>query len=572
MWAYYDVDLGGTGLAVTGALTLPFDADLAVSVESATLAHLWTFTGTTWISRSFDSLSWPWAAEFAHDPDRGGTELYFMFEECCRSTDAFDHYRMLAFAMDDAGSVWSAFPTHNALDGPFEYFYQWPILVDHYDLLKQPVSAQQPYVTMRFSSLPPSQKTLSSGETVTYVVELTNVEDKDAYDLTFQATASSGMTFQSLQGATCSPACTPGDTWWVELASLPGEATHAITFTAQLDGDLSGLAHVTATVQLTTTAGAIAHTLDLDPPAVTINRNPGGVVGTGWQAITGSADDALGAGVALVEVSQDGNSWQPATGTRFWSAALDVPAGTSWPLYARATDYHGLVSPVETVTFTIDTVAPLITPTVPAVITDSVVLIDGLARDPAPAGARVQSVAVQLDNQSAAWRSATLYAIDAGGQQSWRYVWAVPYESNVAHRLRFRATDYAGNVTVTGWYDVVVQTLPNQAPVADAGVDQSVNTNATVILDGSSSYDPDGHALAFRWTQTGGTLVTLSDAAAISPTFTAPVATGVLSFTLSVTDSLGLSDPTPDEVQVLVAEYRNYLPLVLNGASSPAQQ
>ena len=49
---------------------------------------------------------------------------------------------------------------------------------------------------------------------------------------------------------------------------------------------------------------------------------------------------------------------------------------------------------------------------------------------------------------------------------------------------------------------------------------------------------------------------------AVAPVFTAPSDPAVLTFTLVVTDSLGLADPTPDEVAVTVIEYYVYLPLV----------
>ena len=111
--------------------------------------------------------------------------------------------------------------------------------------------------------------------------------------------------------------------------------------------------------------------------------------------------------------------------------------------------------------------------------------------------------------------------------------------------------------------DTVVITVTNQPPVADAGLDQSVNTLTEVTLDGSGSSDPDGDLpLAYLWTQTGGPAVTISDPTVVTPTFTAPGDPTVLTFTLTVTDSLGLAS-APDEVVITVETYRVYLPLVV---------
>jgi chitinase len=83
----------------------------------------------------------------------------------------------------------------------------------------------------------------------------------------------------------------------------------------------------------------------------------------------------------------------------------------------------------------------------------------------------------------------------------------------------------------------------NQAPAANAGSDQTVNTAAAVSLSGTGT-DPENGALTYQWRQTGGTPVTLSNPTSARTNFTAPgIATGTatLTFELRVTDAAGLS-------------------------------
>src|SRR5690606_17673400 len=104
----------------------------------------------------------------------------------------------------------------------------------------------------------------------------------------------------------------------------------------------------------------------------------------------------------------------------------------------------------------------------------------------------------------------------------------------------------------------------NNAPTADAGGDQTVTAGRTVTLDGSGSSDPDGHTpLTYGWTQTGGPIVTLSSAGVVSPTFLAPNSAVTLTFSLTVTDSLGLAGASPDEVTVTVDRLYTNLPLII---------
>lgn len=78
----------------------------------------------------------------------------------------------------------------------------------------------------------------------------------------------------------------------------------------------------------------------------------------------------------------------------------------------------------------------------------------------------------------------------------------------------------------------------NAAPVAHAGIPQTVAGGSAVTLDGSASSDPDNDALSYAWTQTGGTIVTLANATSAQANFTAPSSAQqqVLNFTLRVTD------------------------------------
>ena len=89
----------------------------------------------------------------------------------------------------------------------------------------------------------------------------------------------------------------------------------------------------------------------------------------------------------------------------------------------------------------------------------------------------------------------------------------------------------------------------NRAPLAAAGINQTVDELSAVTLDGSTSSDSDaGTSLTYSWSQTAGTTVTLSSTTVSQPTFDAPDVTAVntpdtLTFRLTVSDgSLTASD------------------------------
>jgi len=108
--------------------------------------------------------------------------------------------------------------------------------------------------------------------------------------------------------------------------------------------------------------------------------------------------------------------------------------------------------------------------------------------------------------------------------------------------LRLTVVDDGG---ATGSDDVSItirSPLANTAPVANAGVDDTVNAGDVVTLQGGGE-DPDGDPLIYLWRQTNGTPVAINNANTPNATFEAPAVTVTteLTFELTVSDDKGAS-------------------------------
>ncbi len=86
-------------------------------------------------------------------------------------------------------------------------------------------------------------------------------------------------------------------------------------------------------------------------------------------------------------------------------------------------------------------------------------------------------------------------------------------------------------------------TYVNRPPTANAGPNQAPDEHTVVTLDGSGSSDPDMNELTYSWSQLSGPSVTLSDASAQMPTFTAPF---VDRFEADIVMQLLVDDGYPD--------------------------
>jgi len=108
-------------------------------------------------------------------------------------------------------------------------------------------------------------------------------------------------------------------------------------------------------------------------------------------------------------------------------------------------------------------------------------------------------------------------------------------------------------------------TTPNQAPVANAGSNQTITLPAsTATLNGSASSDPDGTIAGYQWSQTSG-----PSASTLSSTSTANITVsnlvqGTYTYQLKVTDNAGSSSTA--SVTVTVNAATNQAPVANAGA------
>ncbi|OQX27913.1 MAG: hypothetical protein BWK80_03005 [Desulfobacteraceae bacterium IS3] len=164
------------------------------------------------------------------------------------------------------------------------------------------------------------------------------------------------------------------------------------------------------------------------------------------------------------------------------------------------------------------------------------------------------------------WRQISGTAVTLSGSSAIKAGFTAPDVGSGGESLVFELTvkDRGGltaNARVT--INIISENLP---PAADAGKDRSVGEGETVTLDGSASDDADDGIVSYQWRQIGGIGVTLSDAAAVQPKFTAPNAGSggeSLIFRLTVTDRSGLTDT--DDVTVNIT-HRNQPPVADAGA------
>ncbi len=493
LWAYLDTKTeAGTATTKDGAaLPVGLYADQAVEIRGPGDGALWTWNGSAWVKGPL---------AFATGPS-GDTEVRVPWPVTPTNSQPLN---LVAFALSPeaeqtvsgqmiamsggmtlqaAGptiSPWAIFPSTNPLSSTVTQDFGWTDL----GTVTQ-VNQDQPTaltVPMDVSSPQATGTAWGPGTTLEYRIRITNAEPAAVSGLNLALAATTGLTYATQDGGNCTNCPADGSGWTLGVPTLQAGGSAIITVTGTLDGSLTGLRAVTSTFALSTgtaigltpeshALATVTHRVDAQAPTVTIDANGGSSIGTGGITFTGravdlAADGGTGSGVANVEVVVGDLTWTMATGTQVWSFATYVPVGmTEVTLQARATDNAGNTSVAIERTFAVDTTAPEVTLTAPAVTTSTLTAISGSTNDPVPENALVKRVEVQLDATTGPWRTATGPFLPTDGTQGWVWTWVTPQEDAVTHNVRARATDAAGNVTATDWQQIVVDTVAPQITV-----------------------------------------------------------------------------------------------------------
>jgi hypothetical protein len=136
--------------------------------------------------------------------------------------------------------------------------------------------------------------------------------------------------------------------------------------------------------------------------------------------------------------------------------------------------------------------------------------------------------------------------------------------------FQLTVTDNEG-ATTTDTVAITVNPAANIAPTAYAGTDQSVDEQTVFTLSGSGT-DSDGTVTTYRWTQTAGQTVILTDANNAWASFEAPAVSSALTLTfqLIVTDNDDAS--ANDSINITVNPAANIAPTANAGTDQSVDE
>jgi serine protease len=180
---------------------------------------------------------------------------------------------------------------------------------------------------------------------------------------------------------------------------------------------------------------------------------------------------------------------------------------------------------------------------------------------------------------SFAWQLISGLVIDIPGLDQAQVSFMAPATRvTVENIYQVTVTDELG-ATSTDQLSLTIR--PIVPPVANAGPDQVVESESTVMLSGAGSMDSDGTIVEYRWTQMSGPPVALDQATLVAPSFSAPLVSEftLIQFQLVVTDdaratsvdvvNITVTPPQHDVSGVITVPEGNLIDSDVNDALAP---
>ena len=134
--------------------------------------------------------------------------------------------------------------------------------------------------------------------------------------------------------------------------------------------------------------------------------------------------------------------------------------------------------------------------------------------------------------------------------------------------ISLQVTDVKGSQSAPD--SVIISVTEGALPIAHAGDDQQITEGESVVLDGSTSYDPLGRTLSYEWSVASappGSVAAVQSATNIAASFTPDVAG---SYLVSLVVNSGVNVSTPDVMVVKVTSANPQGPQAVAAASANA--
>jgi dienelactone hydrolase len=126
-----------------------------------------------------------------------------------------------------------------------------------------------------------------------------------------------------------------------------------------------------------------------------------------------------------------------------------------------------------------------------------------------------------------------------------------------------KVTDDKGATAVSN-VTITVNPVPNQAPKANAGSDQTITLPANFVILFGSGFDTDGTISSYQWTQLSGPSQANIRSSFSAGTVADSLAQGIYSFRLTVTDNKGAT--AWDDINITVNRPPNQVPVANAGS------